>query len=150
MKPCLASSSRLSMNIKTNEKRANTNSAKSTMTTYDPKTRIWSREANPSDDFVPMGSYLGESIFKRFNEADPNQTAEINGDSGDVFTIENIHHGTITVSMNLQDLGAGPDDRIMIFCRTNSHISSIIYACYTLGIAFCPLDVMSCEYVFRF
>lgn len=117
------------------------------MTAYDPTTKIWSHEANTLEDFVPIGSYLGESLFKRFNEAEPKQIAEINGDSGQVFTIEDIHHGTITVAMNLIELGIGPEDKVMIFCRTNSHISSIIYACYSMGIAFCPMDVMNCEYL---
>ncbi|KAL5292697.1 hypothetical protein ACFFRR_011463 [Megaselia abdita] len=122
------------------------------MAIYDTKSRIWSNDADPSEDFVQMDSYLGEAIFKRFNEADPRQIAEINGDTSEVFTIQDIHQETIAVAMNLQELGIGPDDKVVIFCRLNSHISSIIYACYSLGIPYCPLDIMNydLEYLFDY
>lgn len=116
------------------------------MAKYNPESKTWCHIANPAKDFVRMGSFLGESIFQGFAEANPEQIAEINGDTKEIFAIKNIHQGTITVAKNLQELGAGSDDRILIFCRINSHISSIVYACYTLGISFCPIDVMSCEY----
>lgn len=116
------------------------------MTKYNPESRTWCHEANPSDDFFQIGSYLGESIFKCLEEADLERIAEINGDTKEIITINHIQHGTITVAKNLQELGAGSEDRIMIICRLNTNISSIVYACYTLGIPFCPVDVMSCKY----
>lgn len=115
------------------------------MTEYDPKTKIWSHKSDSSKDVVPMGSYIGEALFKRFREADSHKIVEINGDTLEKWTIGNIHHGTIIAAKNLQELGIGPDDKLAFFSRFNSKITSIVCACYTLGIPFCPLDVMNCE-----
>lgn len=115
------------------------------MLEFNSETKIWSHEEDPSKDFVLVGSCLGEIIFKRFLEADPHQSVEINGDTLEELSMKNIYDRTILVARNLQEIGVKADDKILILCKYNSWISSIIYACFTLGVPFCPLHFMNCK-----
>lgn len=109
-------------------------------TTFDSVNKIWKNCANPEQDKIPLGSFLGPVILKKLKESNADRIAEYNHDTGDLITIRKLHEGTITAAKNMQNLGIGKDDIVAIYARHNSFITKIAFACYVLGVPLCPLD----------
>lgn len=109
-------------------------------TTFDSVNRVWSNPANPEEDEISLESFLGTVILKKLEESNGDRIAEYNHDTGDLITIRTLHEGTITAAKNMQNLGIGKDDIVAIYARHNSYITKIAFACYVLGVPWCPLD----------
>lgn len=116
------------------------------MTTFNTQDKTWTTYADPKYDFLPMGSYLGESVLKKLQESKPEKVAEYNHDANEAVTIKDILDRTITVAGNLKDLGITSKDTIALFSRHNSYISSIAFGCYLNGSPWCPFDIIQGKY----
>lgn len=116
-------------------------------TTFDSVKKIWNNPVNPSEDRIPLGSFLGEVILKKLEESNGDRIAEYNHDTGDLITIKQLHEGTITVAKNLQNLGIDKDDIVAIYAHHNSYITKIAFACYVLGVPWCPLDYVQGQFM---
>lgn len=114
--------------------------SKMSKTTFDSVKKVWSNSANPDEDRVPLGTFLGPAILKKLRESNADRIAEYNHDAGDLITIKQLYEGTITAAKNMQNLEIGKDDIIAIYARHNSYITKIAFACYILGVPWCPLD----------
>lgn len=110
------------------------------MASFNRSDDTWSNFADPKDDFIQMGSYLGESILKKLTEYDPERVAECNHDTNEVVTMKVIYQRTIAVAESLKDLHVGPNDIVAFYSRHNSYISSITFGCYLNGNPFSAFD----------
>ncbi|XP_055842799.1 uncharacterized protein LOC129909753 [Episyrphus balteatus] len=79
-------------------------------------------------------SSLGEAIFSKLNESDPDRIIEVNHESDIKLTVNDIRHQTIIVAKNLQKLGVKKGDTVILFSRSNSKVTPVTFACYALGL----------------
>ncbi|XP_055915554.1 uncharacterized protein LOC129948538 [Eupeodes corollae] len=78
-------------------------------------------------------SSLGEAIFSKLNESNPDRVIEVNCDSGKELTVNEIRQQTKTVARNFQRFGVKVGDTVVVFSRSNTKITPITFACFALG-----------------